>query len=220
MESLRSHLRPKQSGAVCFWLGHRIRVQASSLREQEDQFQNLLGAWFSKLQSLYPKDGLFFTLKRDMMQILMNRIKKIPLILSIILLTACTPNTAPTSEAEAEKAPVEENAPAEENTPLNTEQAQNPESDAPPVEADSSELWLRILSPANEAVVNTSQIEVMGEAPAETILSINDELLLVPADGVFRQIILLEEGANLIELVASNYDGDEATLSLIIYYEP
>jgi len=61
---------------------------------------------------------------------------------------------------------------------------------------------------------------VIGEAPAETILSINDEILLVPADGVFQQMISLEEGANLIEFVASNYAGDEVSLSLIVYYEP
>ena len=220
MESLRSHLRPKQSGAVCFWLGHRIRVQASSLREQEDQFQNSLGAVVFKIAKSLPKGRIVFYFETGYDENTMKTLKKLPLILSVVLFVACAPSIAPTSEAETEKVPFEENAPAEENIPLNTEQAQNPESDAPPVEAGSSELWLRILSPANEAVVNTSQIEVMGEAPAETILSINDELLLVPADGVFRQIILLEEGTNLIELVASNYDGDEATLSLIIYYEP
>ena len=141
----------------------------------------------------------------------MNITKKPLLILSVILLVACAPS--PTSPGERI------NAPEQESAPLDASQAQSPES-VTPVEVGNDELWLRILSPADEAIVNTSQIEVTGEAPAETILSINDEVLLVPADGVFRQIILLEEGANLLEFLASNYNGDEISVSLIVYYEP
>ena len=151
------------------------------------------------------------------MKTLMNITKKLTLILSVMLLVllATLAACAPSSEV---------NVPAQEDAPVDASQAQNPageaETIATPIEVSNNDLWLRILSPAEAAIVDIPQVEVTGEALAETILSINDEILLVPADGVFHQMISLEEGANLIEFVASNYNGDEVTLSLIVYYEP
>jgi len=88
------------------------------------------------------------------MKILMNITKKLTLILSVILLAllvACAPNS-------------EANVPAQEDAPVDAPQAQNPADEAEiiatPIEVSNNNLWLRILSPADAATVDTPQIEV------------------------------------------------------------
>ena len=93
---------------------------------------------------------------------------------------------------------------------------------APPVsgQAGSGTLSLRILSPADGAVVNTSIVEIVGEAPAGAVISIGDDILIVGEDGQFKHIVALEEGPNVIEILASDASGNEAFVLLGIFYEP
>ena len=81
-------------------------------------------------------------------------------------------------------------------------------------------LWLQILSPLDEAVVNTSQVDVTGSAPAGTVVTINDEILIVGSDQQFRTTVSLDDGPNLIEIVASDESGNEMSVLLTIRYEP
>lgn len=89
-----------------------------------------------------------------------------------------------------------------------------------PIELTSGALWLRIISPADEAILVAPQVEVRGEAPAGAALSINDEILIVPADEEFAVTLPLEEGPNAIEIVASDIEGTEITLILVVTYQP
>lgn len=82
------------------------------------------------------------------------------------------------------------------------------------------ELSIQILSPQDEEVVKTKQIEVTGKAPVETVISINDQIILVPASGDFSAPVTLEEGPNIIELVASDENGNELDIILTVVYEP
>jgi hypothetical protein len=81
-------------------------------------------------------------------------------------------------------------------------------------------LWLQVLSPLDGVVVNTPQVDVIGLAPAGTVLSINDDILIVGADGQFKTTLSLEEGPNLIEFVASDEAGNQTSLILTVVYEP
>lgn len=81
-------------------------------------------------------------------------------------------------------------------------------------------LWVRILSPTDEAIVNTPSVEVRGEAPAETIISINDDILIVPTDQTFSLFFELDEGLNVIEIVASDYEGNEISFIITVTYQP
>ncbi len=87
------------------------------------------------------------------------------------------------------------------------------------VEYNSGDLWLRLESPRDESEVSTSDINVMGQAPAETVISVNEEILLVGEDERFALPIRLEEGPNVIELVVSNPQGDVIELVLTVVYE-
>lgn len=81
-------------------------------------------------------------------------------------------------------------------------------------------LWLQVLSPLDEAVVDVSEVEVTGSAPAGTVISIDDDFLIVGADLQFKTTVPLEEGPNLIEVIASDNLGDEISALLTVTYEP
>jgi hypothetical protein len=59
-----------------------------------------------------------------------------------------------------------------------------------------------------------------GSAPAGTVISVNDLILIVGIDGQFTATVPLEEGLNLIEVVASNEKGNELSALLTVTYEP
>jgi len=79
---------------------------------------------------------------------------------------------------------------------------------------------LQVLSPQNEAVVNTSQIEVSGTASPGAVVSVNDDITTAGADGRFTAGISLDEGPNLIEIIASNNSGSELSAEITVTYEP
>ncbi|HEU0293496.1 MAG TPA: hypothetical protein VFR47_12215 [Anaerolineales bacterium] len=81
-------------------------------------------------------------------------------------------------------------------------------------------IWLQILSPLDEAVVSAPQVDVIGSAPAGSVVSVNEEILLVGDDQQFHTVVLLEEGPNLIEIIASDENGNETSALLVVTYEP
>ena len=95
-----------------------------------------------------------------------------------------------------------------------------PVTDDLPTPLVSGDLWLQILSPLDEAVVNLPQVSIEGRAPAETVLSINDEILIVGDDQQFKILLALEEGPSLIEILASDLQGNQISLTLTVIFEP
>ncbi len=81
-------------------------------------------------------------------------------------------------------------------------------------------LSLQVLSPQDGAVVNTAQVQVSGTASPGDVVSINDDVVLVGADGQFQTTITLTEGPNLIEVIASDDAGNEKTMELTVTYAP
>ena len=99
---------------------------------------------------------------------------------------------------------------------------QNPAATLPPTpwEATAGALWVRILSPADDEIVDMPSVEVRGEAPEDTVLSINDEILIVSSDQYFSLLVALEEGVNVIEIVASDNEGTEIFFIMTVTYQP
>ncbi len=95
-----------------------------------------------------------------------------------------------------------------------------PTSTAPSAPDASGTLWLQVLSPQDDSVIDTPQVDVIGSAPAGTVISIDDAILLVGDDQQFKTTVTLDEGPNLIEVVASDADGNETSLLLTVTYEP
>ncbi len=84
----------------------------------------------------------------------------------------------------------------------------------------ASAVSLQVLSPQDGAIVNTQQVTVTGTASPGAVVSVNDDILVVGPDGQFHDTVTLDEGPNVIEIVASNTSGSETSLELAVTYEP
>jgi len=81
-------------------------------------------------------------------------------------------------------------------------------------------LALQVTSPQDGTVVNINQIQVTGAASPGDVVTVNDNIILIGADGKFQTTISLDEGPNLIEILASNDSGDETSIELTVIYAP
>ena len=139
----------------------------------------------------------------------------------ILLLTACSPTPTAVSSSPTTNSNNPITIPA---TPMSQEVIPTtiiqPTSTAVTAPDTSGILWLQVLSPQDEAVVNTPQVDVTGSAPAGAVISINDEILIVGDEGQFKTTVSLDEGPNLIEIIASDDNGNETSLILSVTYEP
>jgi len=101
-------------------------------------------------------------------------------------------------------------APAETATPAPT-----------PTQDPTGALFLAIESPANLVeIVTEDEIEITGRTRIDALVSVNDEIVDVDENGRFNATVALEEGDNVIEIVASIATGEEVGESLVIFYEP
>jgi hypothetical protein len=84
----------------------------------------------------------------------------------------------------------------------------------------SGSLTVKLVEPQDGATVSTDKVTVKGEAPLETVVTDNDDILVVGADGKFESNVALQEGPNVIEIVASDVEGNEVTFIVTVTYEP
>ncbi|MEO5887732.1 MAG: hypothetical protein ABIQ77_08720 [Anaerolineales bacterium] len=138
----------------------------------------------------------------------------------VLMLTACspTPTVVPSAPTMNSTNPI--TIPA---TLLPEEVISTPNIQATPTVMSantSGTLWLQVLSPQDEAIVNSPQLEVSGSAPAGAVISVNDEILIVGNDQQFKTTVSLDEGPNLIEIIASDDHGNETSLLRTVTYEP
>ncbi|MCH7746042.1 MAG: hypothetical protein IIC84_08220, partial [Chloroflexi bacterium] len=54
----------------------------------------------------------------------------------------------------------------------------------------------------------------------DAVVSINDDLVDVDEAGFFKALVKLEEGPNIIEVVASVAGGEEEFVILTVFYLP
>ena len=77
---------------------------------------------------------------------------------------------------------------------------------------------LEVSTPQNESVVTSPEILVSGNTTADSVVSVNGVLVDIDAEGEFSTPFTLEEGPNYIEVIASNYEGEESSESLTVIY--
>jgi hypothetical protein len=75
-------------------------------------------------------------------------------------------------------------------------------------------------TPQDNSTVNTAQIEVTGVASPGAVVTVNEIILIAGADGKFSTTVSLDQGPNLIEVVASDDSGSETSVELTVTYEP
>lgn len=82
-------------------------------------------------------------------------------------------------------------------------------------------LFLEMISPeTDELFVTQSSYEFSGRTTVDALLSVNDHILEVDEQGNFALAMVLEEGPNVIEVVASNALGEQFDEVLLVIYEP
>ncbi len=87
----------------------------------------------------------------------------------------------------------------------------------PVLEQSSGSLTVQLFSDS-DVEVSVPKYLVSGRAPAETVLSINDEIAVVDQNQSFAIWIPLEDGPNVVEIVASNDAGDEVSFVITVTY--
>ena len=127
-----------------------------------------------------------------------------------------TPTTAaPTPTPEATATPL---SPTElpEATLEPVPPTQTPE---PTPVATQGDLFLQLVNPPEvEVFVSESPINVVGRTRVDAVVSVNDTLVEPDIDGEFSLIVDLEEGPNIIEIVASVASGEQKDLVLVVVY--
>jgi hypothetical protein len=79
---------------------------------------------------------------------------------------------------------------------------------------------IHLLEPQPDSAVATPWVDVIGTAPAETVLTLNDEIAVAGSDGLFSARIPLEIGLNEIVCIASDLEGNEVSFTILIAREP
>ncbi|MFC1873382.1 hypothetical protein ACFLW3_01035 [Chloroflexota bacterium] len=81
-------------------------------------------------------------------------------------------------------------------------------------------LPLTVTEPINDSVVTSQTVTVRGATNADAVVSVNGEIVSVDASGGFSKPVTLELGPNLIEVLASDFYGNSATLTITVIYSP
>jgi hypothetical protein len=81
-----------------------------------------------------------------------------------------------------------------------------------------SGFYLLILSPNDNSVVDNLEVPVSGMTAPSAIVTVNGVLASVEEDGSFTTTIVVEEGPNLIEVIATDPNGEERSAVLAVVY--
>ena len=85
----------------------------------------------------------------------------------------------------------------------------------------TGEFFLNIEEPESiESIVAEASITIVGRTRIDAVVSVNDVFAEVDEDGRFRVPMELEEGPNIIEVVASVGTGLELVEILVVIYSP
>ena len=87
--------------------------------------------------------------------------------------------------------------------------------------ATEGELFLQLVEPEDtEVFTDEPSLEVVGRTRVDAVVTINDTVVEPDIDGRFSLTIELEEGPNIIEVVASVASGEQLDLVLVVLYVP
>jgi glucodextranase-like protein len=135
-----------------------------------------------------------------------------------VALAACSPIRTATPQPTEANQPAQ--TPAVPPTAASAASQPAPAATSAPPASNAGPLTLQVLSPQDNAVVNTPQITVSGVSSPGAVVSVNDDILVADATGQFQDLVMLSEGLNLIEVVASDTSGTEISAELTVTYEP
>ena len=85
-------------------------------------------------------------------------------------------------------------------------------------ESDVSAIPLTITEPQDETTVYLADLVIKGQTEPDAVVSVNEAVVDVDAEGNFSTTVTLEEGPNPIEVLASDFEGNEGSVTLTVIY--
>ncbi len=78
-----------------------------------------------------------------------------------------------------------------------------------------------VTSPQDEVVVKDAILRVLGRTSPDAVVSVNGKIIrTVDIEGNFSTLVSLVEGPNLLEVIATDYRGGQASQVLTVIYAP
>ena len=79
-------------------------------------------------------------------------------------------------------------------------------------------LEIDLLSPRDGAGTEIGAIRVSGTTALDAVVAVNEALADVGLGGRFQRDIVLDEGANLLQIVATNLTGETASAEAVVFF--
>lgn len=127
------------------------------------------------------------------------------------------PTTTPTPVPTATPLPTATPVPP---TPTPTPTSAPEPTSAPVQGSRTFNLSLDFEGISDESVVRSETVLLRGRTTADAIVSVNGVIVEVQADGTFELTLVLDEGPNIVEVVASDLGGNTINSSLAIISIP
>jgi len=99
-------------------------------------------------------------------------------------------------------------------------QATGTPASAAPTQPPWSPFFLNVTEPAQESVVASARLVVAGCTVADAFVSVDADVVSLDAAGCFRTTVLLDEGPNSLDVVASDRSGRQAAVVVNVIYVP
>ena len=77
---------------------------------------------------------------------------------------------------------------------------------------------LTLLSPTDGAEVGSGAVRVLGQTRLDAAVAVNGIPVAVESDGTFQLDVLLDEGANLVEVVSTDLFGQLSSQSVAVFF--
>jgi uncharacterized protein YfaP (DUF2135 family) len=86
-----------------------------------------------------------------------------------------------------------------------------------PKEAPAT-FFLEVVTPKDEIVVQESSVQVRGRSAPDAVVSVNGQPVEVDASGNFSATVTLENGPNSIDVIASDFRGNQQSRVISLIY--
>ena len=86
--------------------------------------------------------------------------------------------------------------------------------------APTAGLPFTLLYPLDGLEVSEPAITVVGVTRPDAVVGVNEVPAEVDGSGIFTALVVLEEGANLLEVVAADIEGNVRFQTSVVFYLP
>lgn len=90
---------------------------------------------------------------------------------------------------------------------------------SPAPSATVAAVFLEISQPEDNSFVTTNTVQVKGRTLTVAVVSVQGNVVDVDSNGNFSATVALDEGPNMIEVIASDEAGNEVQNSIVVTFE-